>query len=1206
MGTQSDEDRRLLDALYTTPEQGTNQAPKDGLETFDLLDTAAAIPRGVGNALGNVYDLVDFVAFDALPDTPEGKLFGESKSIIGGVVESAAQFATGFIPGFKFLAAGGKVAGGFRVARGLSTVAERALSIAGKSSKLLVAARTVVAGVIADATVFGAHEQRLSNLIQAQPGLKNVVTEFLAASPDDSEVEGRLKNALEGIGLGFAIDGLAKGVKAVFPGSGTFAGLKGIQAHRIAKAAGDGEEAAARKGLKAYQTELEKGADFTDSEALDIGVALSETSRQTVERLGITKESVVKGLDNAKALLEVGDDLKVNPRTLERTDPLSAFHQGLLGDEVDLSRFPTNDGAALVRGLEGVFEDGFNSFSKNENVTMAFLPESLSELDRRALQTAADYQATDPVTLLARLSADIEQGVGAANKQRARIHAAVSARDLAAKRLKDLGDKVIGGSAGVREEAEFLELTAEIGRLSIADKAAGSVAGRNLRARRQPAFAESTQVLREFVDKAGGSAKTRQVAQRIREVLDESGTLGITKLARESAPTGKIEAIQDYWINALLSGPKTHIVNITSNAFVAMYRPTEKILGGALGAAFGGGKAAKDTLDAGLHEVTGLLKAFSESFKLARVSLTDDKNLLEAGFRKVEAGGLVQESAETLAKLTGKERLLKFASTAMHSPTTLLSSADEFFKQLNFRSSLYAELHIKAVDESIAPDQIAEYITKQFDNYIDQGQAISKSGAYSRAADRAREAGLERNSEEFIDFVRKDVSDSYDSGIAQRAIDNARENTFTEELPIGTFGRGYSNLSNAHPFLRFFTPFVRTPLNILKFAGRRLDAPGAVAAIKALNTGKVPPKLLASHRRIVQDILSSDPRKKFEALGKISMGFGTMTYFMSQATSGKVTGKGPSDPNHRKLLQATGWQPYSVLVGDKYYSYQRVEPVATIMGIAADLVTYGQYADTDGQGDGELVMGSVLAALSNNIAQKSYLTGIQNVVGALDDPERNGAKYIQNSLASFVPNLLNQIEDAADPNLHEVRSMMDALYNKTPGLSSSLPAVRNMLGEKSVKGRAILSDTIGDVANFFLPIQYSTVSSEVIETELRSLGKAFSPPSSIQGGVDLRDLKTPEGQGLYDKFQELTGTIKIGGSTLRAALTRLMKSSAYLRLDPTGIDGEDSQRVKEINKILRRYRSASISQLRRDLPELQAATQAKRRARLGISSSLVQ
>ena len=50
------------------------------------------------------------------------------------------------------------------------------------------------------------------------PKLRNPVTNFLQAKPDDSVAEGRFKSALEGLGLGLGVDAFVKGVKFVRAG----------------------------------------------------------------------------------------------------------------------------------------------------------------------------------------------------------------------------------------------------------------------------------------------------------------------------------------------------------------------------------------------------------------------------------------------------------------------------------------------------------------------------------------------------------------------------------------------------------------------------------------------------------------------------------------------------------------------------------------------------------------------------------------------------------------------------------------------------------------------------------------------------------------------------------------------------------------------------------------------------------------------------
>ena len=164
-----------------------------------FMDVLAAPFRGMEGALQSTYGLADFIVGDILPDW-DTRALGRSKTFAGGIVEGGTQFLSGFIPIFGAASKAGQLAKA-------GTFAQKALQ-----NNMV---KSAYAGVLTDFTVFSEQEQRLSNLIQEHPALANPVTEFLAADEDDSVLEGRLKNALEGLGLGLITDGMVRGIKAI-------------------------------------------------------------------------------------------------------------------------------------------------------------------------------------------------------------------------------------------------------------------------------------------------------------------------------------------------------------------------------------------------------------------------------------------------------------------------------------------------------------------------------------------------------------------------------------------------------------------------------------------------------------------------------------------------------------------------------------------------------------------------------------------------------------------------------------------------------------------------------------------------------------------------------------------------------------------------------------------------------------------------------
>ncbi|UIY29187.1 hypothetical protein LZK73_21885 [Neorhizobium galegae] len=122
----------------------------------------------------------------------------------GGFVTSATQSIAQMVTG---LVGAGKLMKPFKVFQRLRN--------GGKAAR---ATYEITKGAAASSVVLDPHEDRLSDLIENYPALQNPVTNYLAADPEDSAAEGRFKNAIESIGLDFALVGAVKVVKLLRAG----------------------------------------------------------------------------------------------------------------------------------------------------------------------------------------------------------------------------------------------------------------------------------------------------------------------------------------------------------------------------------------------------------------------------------------------------------------------------------------------------------------------------------------------------------------------------------------------------------------------------------------------------------------------------------------------------------------------------------------------------------------------------------------------------------------------------------------------------------------------------------------------------------------------------------------------------------------------------------------------------------------------------
>lgn len=190
--TAADVARDVGEGILESPVQITG-----GVRDAAQNSVVAAI-NAVGDFLEERFPLgslnLDTLEFEAgarpieLPEVPA------ADSFTGGAIRGMAQFLAGFVP------------------------AARVAGLAGAATTAGKVARAAGAGAAADFAVFSGQEGRLSDLWRNLKLPENLLTEYLASKPDDSEIEGRVKNAIEGLGLGVLAEGLFLGIRAVRAG----------------------------------------------------------------------------------------------------------------------------------------------------------------------------------------------------------------------------------------------------------------------------------------------------------------------------------------------------------------------------------------------------------------------------------------------------------------------------------------------------------------------------------------------------------------------------------------------------------------------------------------------------------------------------------------------------------------------------------------------------------------------------------------------------------------------------------------------------------------------------------------------------------------------------------------------------------------------------------------------------------------------------
>lgn len=428
--------------------------------------------------------------------------------------------------------------------------------------------------------------------------------------------------------------------------------------------------------------------------------------------------------------------------------------------------------------------------------------------------------------------------------------------------------------------------------------------------------------------------------------------------------------------------------------------------------------------------------------------------------------------------------------------------------------------------------------------------------------------------------------------IRASAVDFANYGTFTKEL--GKTGQDVQRFIARHPTARFVVPFVRTPANIFKFTFARTP-------------------LAPLSRKIREDIMAGGARRSL-ALSRIGLGTSVMAMGVDMSMNGQITGAGPADPKMRAALRRTGWQPYSVKLGDTYYSYARFEPVATLLGMSADIAeilsNYEAY-DIDQQGRVDELMTAAGVAAGNQLMGKTFLSGFADLVEVMSDPERYVEPFLQRFAGSFVPAGVAAVERAYAPETSQVFNMIDQVRSRIPGLSDGVPPRRNIWGEPIAtfhpEGKGLAEASAERLLSLFNPVYYSAAKDAPVDRWMLRNGFSIDMPQKVQTfdgvRIDLRDFPQAYDRLVVLRSQEKS--LKYGDQTMQEFFTNLAsEADPYARhvsfFMEMGNSFEDQQNF--IDAAVRDYTNAAREKLLEEYPELGQEINRQRAAAAQLNS----
>ena len=497
-----------------------------------------------------------------------------------------------------------------------------------------------------------------------------------------------------------------------------------------------------------------------------------------------------------------------------------------------------------------------------------------------------------------------------------------------------------------------------------------------------------------------------------------------------------IRELEGVMTNSILSGPKTPARAIMGTATATFLRPVATALGAFARAPFTGDVA---TLRASLASVNAMVESIPESFTLFRSKLNSywkgDISSIKTRYSEYTKGDenweILRRWAEDSGRATpGEQAAFRVANMArsmnnnnfLTYSTKIMAATDDAFGFILGRAKM-REKAMRRVLELQEGGYKTPKITKDL-------MKAYEDDFYAQVFDPAGNL-----TDEAASFARKEV-------------------TLTQELT--GFAKGLNDVFTAAPLAKPFFLFARTGVNGLALTGKY--TPGFnflvkefndIAAASAGNLDNVAKYGITS----VEELANA----KALQTGRLAMG-SAVTFMAAQAwMRGDLNGNGPVDRQKRQAWLDGKWEPRTIKLGAVRVGYDQFEPFNLIMSTIADV---GDASELMGEEWTERELQKISLVVAQAITSKSYLAGIQSFVDLFAGRPGQFDRIIAGLANNQVPlaGLRNEMGKLFTPYMREIGSGIDQsvrnrnlIMENFAGYKKELPIKYDLLNGKPLK-----------------------------------------------------------------------------------------------------------------------------------------------------------
>jgi hypothetical protein len=583
---------------------------------------------------------------------------------------------------------------------------------------------------------------------------------------------------------------------------------------------------------------------------------------------------------------------------------------------------------------------------------------------------------------------------------------------------------------------------------------------------------------RELVEKYGGTEEIANMMSRLGNLSDPAEVMSVLRVKSFDAHNSLGRQFIDIWLAGLLSAPQTHMGNIGSGAMYQVLFQAEQVTAAAYGIAelpFRMSARAGDRFRVkreAKKEWDELTPEAQEQMRTRKIDPESQEQVLDplsqardAFIERRVAQQRASESDLALDRVTPEEVIAGMIGS--------IRGANPALGAVQRAWETGAEFSIGGVKSRSPFD--AAHAKKSYWPFkaLTAEDALAKSiAAYGRLHELGmREAKAMKipwgERAGYIDKFVQEVLKPPRSTSPQRvreikryqfeALDRAELLTFTQAG--GKRAKAFARWIHTGPEFRSVFSFFETPLNVTKQVIYRTPGINLVA-----------PKNWA-------DIAAGGERRG-RAMARMTVASViAASMWNDEMQSGEVTGASNRDPRSREIDRSRGVTPFSFMSktqggNDMMQSFAKLEPLATPIAVTATIKDWYQrgYINDEELGD---IFPLIVAALAENITNKSMLQGPQQLFNVLAAPDRNTIIYSERMLGSLVPSLSNAAARSMDPQRRDQSGLVEAVMARVPWLRDELPVMWDLAGRPY---------KAGDPDHEFFARMFSEYKSEMTPT----------------------------------------------------------------------------------------------------------------------------